>query len=107
MGNLTASQVENALEETYLLDDGWDELGWYADYKKVETLSVEGYDYDFEVLEQDGEGSWSYSTSVVFRVGDQFFRKTGHYQSHYGNDWDGPLTEVKPSQKTVTVWEAK
>jgi hypothetical protein len=106
MSNLTAKQVEDALEAVVdekgeSINYVWDELNYYID----SPLVVDGDEYPFEVVEQDGSGSWGYETSTVFKVGDQLFRKTGYYQSHYGNDWDGPLREVREGAKTVRVWE--
>jgi hypothetical protein len=43
--------------------------------------------------------------SVVIKIGDQYFEKLGYYASHYGCEWDGSLTEVKPVEKTITVYE--
>lgn len=44
---------------------------------------------------------------IVFKVGDQLFRKEGYYASHYGSDWDGDLCEVEAVERTVTFYEAK
>lgn len=48
------------------------------------------------------EGSNATST---WQIGNQYFRKSGYYASHYGYDWDGELEEVRPVQKVVTVFE--
>jgi hypothetical protein len=89
----------------------WDELLWAINrrtgapggiYIRDELVSV------ILVDEETGhEGSWDLQTYVVVQVGTQYFRKTGHYQSHIGDDWDGPFIEVTPVQKTVTVFEDK
>ncbi|GAA0955503.1 hypothetical protein [Nonomuraea longicatena] len=54
---------------------------------------------------EDGDG-W---THVVIRVtqGDvtRYFKKTGYYSSYGGSDWDGEIRRVRPTTKTVTVYE--
>lgn len=50
--------------------------------------------------DSDGEEIW-----IVIKVGDQFFKKTGWYYSHSGAKWNDGVTEVKPVQKFVTVYE--
>lgn len=45
--------------------------------------------------------------SMTDETGTRYFRKDGFYQSHYGTDWDGEFREVKPVEKTITVYEAK
>lgn len=46
---------------------------------------------------------------MIFKVqtpeGEKHFKKFG-YQSSYGDmGWDGPVVEVYPKTKTITVWE--
>lgn len=60
-----------------------------------------------EKVATDGGGENAYDTFVILKVGNQLFRKMGHYQSHCGNDWDGPFTEVRQAEKSVTVYEDK
>lgn len=45
--------------------------------------------------------------SMTDETGTRYFRKDGFYQSHYGTDWDGEFREVRPVEKTITVYEAK
>ena len=55
-------------------------------------------------------GSGDYGTesqTIVFSVGDRYFQKSGHYDSWEYEDWDGPLIEVVPVEKTVIVFEPK
>ena len=76
---------------------------WYtledADWVDVFGLGkiewIEGY--------SGGEGGGS-NVYAIFAIGNQFFKKTGYYASHYGTDWDGDIHEVVPQQKTVTVY---
>jgi hypothetical protein len=42
---------------------------------------------------------------VVVEIDGRFFKKTGYHQSHDGTYWDGSVSEVKPQQKTITVYE--
>jgi len=101
MSQLTVAQVEAAIEEDE--DLYWEELEWEFRNK---GLTIDGVEYPAQVLDENPRGEWDYGTYIVFSVGDQIFRKTGHFQSHYGNDWDGPLQEVRKAEKTIEVWEA-
>lgn len=62
---------------------------------------------DCEVVETTGGMDRGSNASVTIKIGDQYFRKEGAYASHYGYDWDGPLLEVVPVKKVVTVYEPK
>ena len=104
---LYPSEVKEALLSHDAVDDYWGEVSWAAKSGALTELEIDGVKYPFTFIEEGGEGEWSYETSLIFQVGNQTFRKTGHYQSHYGNDWDGPLTEVHQVQKTITVWDNK
>lgn len=47
---------------------------------------------------------------LLFKVTDKsgavaFVRKSGEFDSYGSLSWDGPITEVKPIEKTVTVYE--
>lgn len=110
MSNYTAEQVLTALtddtaewqhwktgewEPGFSVNDGWLDVGG----KRLHIGSnVEVVDVVTETGGMD-EGS---AASVVFKVGDQLFKKDGYYQSHYGYDWDGDLYEVEAFEKTVT-----
>lgn len=101
--SLTAKNVHDTLENE--TDFYWDEL----EYREIEALWVLGERYDFEVLDSKfgEEGDWHANTYIVFKVGDQTFRKTGYYASHDGQYWDGPLVEVEGHPETVIVWRDK
>lgn len=43
---------------------------------------------------------------MILQIGDRFFKKVGYYNSWDSSNWDGSLTEVRPREKTVTVYEA-
>lgn len=78
-----------------ILQDGWLEIS-------RKRITVDGETYEVEVLEEGGgmdEGSSAY---IIFKFGDQYFSKSGYYQSHYGYDWDGDFIEVEPYEMTVT-----
>jgi hypothetical protein len=93
-------EVEELLEEN---DIYWNSLGWKTPpaYLKVTT------ELPFEVVDSrlGEEGDWSVETYIVVKIGDRYFKKTGHYASHDGEYWDGPVTEVKKVTKTVEVYE--
>lgn len=106
MSDYTAAEVGKAIEDAIESnEDGfyWDEI----DYCE-QNISLRGEEFLITALESDtgGEGHGEY-VYVVLQVGDQAFKKSGAYFSHYGTDWDGPLTEVTLVEKTIKVWEAK
>lgn len=54
-----------------------------------------------------GEGDGE-SMSIIFQVNDdRIYRVYGHHDSWNGNEWDDvyDITEVVPTQKTITVYE--
>lgn len=92
----TARQIEAAIEEQY---DGY-ENEFYNELDsetEIEPLGVTAYYVDGT---QNGEGGGEYM-DVVFRVGQQLFRKVGTYSSWDANEWDGALEEVEPYEVTV------
>lgn len=101
MTKLAASDVEAAIEALEDIDGYWGELEWAL--RDRDTLEVNGESYPISIVSEEhgGEGSWDTETFIVVRVGDQLFRKTGHYRSHYGDDWDGPFREVEAVQRLV------
>lgn len=68
--------------------------------------SPEGVGEWTEVYQYGGEGEGDHWESVKhFTDHDVYIRTTGYYQSYCGTDfYDGYGTEVKPQQKTVTVY---
>lgn len=85
----------------------WGSLEYRSD--AIKSLRIFGEEYEFEVIESrfGSEGDWHCQTYIVFRLGDQFFRKTGYYASHDGEYWDGPLTEVEGEPTNIIVWRDK
>lgn len=92
------------------------------EYDNGEELSVrnfayENYDRDLlglgeikEVEQHGGEGEGSNWFSVKhFKDHDVYIKVQGYYTSHYGTDfdgWDDACTEVKPTTKTIQVFES-
>lgn len=77
-------------------DLGLENVSWQKyDFGQVDTISSWG---------GEGEGS---SIGVVYHFKDHnlYMRIDGNYQSHYGSDWDDDPYEVRPEQKTITVYE--
>lgn len=103
MSDYTLEEIKAATGEYGFAEEGSE----YYDEEVPEwgyfpTLSLRGETIPVEwVAEAGGMDKGSYAMHV-FKVGDQLFRKEGFYQSHYGYDWDGDLTEVEAYEKTVT-----
>ena len=83
-----------------------DDFSWSeAFYGEYETITLRGESVPVKtILAEGGEGQGDYA-AFVFQVGDQLFRKEGFYASHYGFEFDGDFDEVRPAEKTVTVYE--
>lgn len=88
-------------------DDGYD--GWWSEY---ETRRINGLGDVTLVQRVGGNEGGGDTVSLVFRVqaidgfqGVRYFEKSGFYASYEGTEYDGPLIEVRPVQKTVTVFE--
>lgn len=111
MSDYTAAEIEEATQkyrqyssysQGWVEEDGgfWHEVG-YSRTKIIlrgEEVEVECVE-DFGGGEGSGEERW-----VVVQIGDQLFRKTGWYASHYGSEFDGDLEEVEAYQKTITAY---
>lgn len=109
--NFGTTEILEALEDHLEDGDGWHDFTEYVPGADLGsrwrplTITIDGTDYTVTEIERtggEGEGS---RASVLIGIGSQFFRKSGYYASHYGTDWDGDFTEVKPVVKTVTVFE--
>ncbi len=97
MCKYTSNEIESAID--------WDDLDYADDgYKTTVTLRCEPVEIEKVDGKPPAEGGGE-NIFAVIKVGDQFFKKTGYYASHYGSEWDGDLTEVRPVEKTVTVYE--
>lgn len=99
MTDYTAAEVKPAIEP-----ESWNELSYEeTGYKLAILLRDEAV--LVEIVAKHEGGEYGYATFIVFKVGTQYFRKEGFYQSHYGNDWDGSFEEVQPVLKQVSDWE--
>lgn len=61
-----------------------------------------------EIVHEQGdcEGGGDHSEKVIhFKDHDVYIRVTGFYSSYDGTDWDNDWSEVKPKEKTITVYE--
>lgn len=61
-----------------------------------------------ELVHEEGnsEGGGEYSELVrYFKEHNVYIKQTGVYYSYNGTDWNGDYHEVKPTQKTITVYE--
>jgi hypothetical protein len=104
---LTTVEVENAIEA---YNEEAEEIG--SDFVETLEYSKQGETVPLSVgdavevdakwgKEGGGDKIW-----VVFRIGDQLFRKEGYYSSYNGDEWEeGDITEVKQIPKTVFVYE--
>lgn len=103
MTKYTAEELENITKE---YDEGrsygenfYEELHYSGEIelpigKAIRVSSEGGY-----------EGGGDYM-DVVFRIGDQLFRKQGFYSSYDFNEWDGDLEEVEEYQELVTKYRS-
>lgn len=83
------------------------ELGISGDYFAYEMDFHEEFGNSPIVHEEgDCEGGGSYSVVVRhFEDHNVYISSEGYYASYSGTEWDGDFTEVKPAQKTITVYE--
>lgn len=94
-----AAEVSAAIDAEYSYEnefyDNVDTNGY-----DLPTIGVKAY-----AVEREGgyEGGGDYM-DVVFKVGDQLFRKQGAYNSWDSNEWDGSLEEVEPYEETVVKY---
>ena len=100
----TAEQVRNAIvdatddyeSEFYNEIDGNEE--WELPLINATAKGVDS---------KGGEGQGDYAC-VIFKIGDQYFKKDGEYSSWDGMSWEyGDLYEVEPYQELVTRYRKK
>lgn len=109
----TAGDISEALAEgkgrydndEYEIDSSefFSELRWGSSHLTV-TLGDTTYPVK-EVAHQGGGEGQGENVWLVFEVDGRLFKTTGFYMSYDGTTWDGDVTEVKPVQKVVTVFE--
>lgn len=105
--DLNVEQVEELLLKFPDEDDygiGWSFWNYEADDgENVEDLGT------VEVVDNFGGEGMGDHAHLVFRItnpdGVRHFKIDGYYASYDGTTWDGRLYEVKPVEKTVTVYE--
>jgi len=101
----TLNEIHEALR-AYKNNDGIEEfvedLTWNKKTADLGSLGVATHADSKVGIEGEGEHIW-----LVFELGGSFYRLTGYYNSYDGSNWDeyGDLEEVKPVQKTITVYE--
>jgi len=117
-----ALDAQNKLDK-WLLDNPNPGYGkhydkWYKEYNSLPTKYSVARDEWFEKVgikweevEQyggEGQGSTWYSVKY-FPNHDVYIRVDGYYSSYNGTDFDGwdDCTEVRPKEKTITVYESK
>ena len=78
----------------------------YSDQLSGTYYTATGDEVQVKVVDSNfhEEGNWHTDLYVVLSVGDQFFKKSGYYQSHDGTYWDGAVVEVEPEEVSVTKW---
>lgn len=99
---VTVAELEAAVEG---YDGGYYDGPWQDLYP---NSSVEVGLYTLEYVEKEGgyEGGGE-ELWVVFKVGDQYFRKSGYYASYDGSTWDGALEEVEPYVEPKTLYRRR
>lgn len=121
--NLERERIKNAMEETGVASASWQERRDHPIYSELqdqlralpflnklktnEVLNSLGIGEWEEIEQYGGEdcGSTWYSIKY-FKDHDVYIKTNGHYQSYNGTEfYDGYGEEVKPVQKTVTVYE--
>jgi len=81
--------------------------GSYEDYKQKCNVLAEEFGYEHLDQEGGGEGGSEYCYGV-FKLKGKVYRAEYSYYSYEGSDYSdilGTLKEVKPVQKTITVYE--
>jgi hypothetical protein len=97
----TAREVDQEIAHR----EGWDNLVYKTDGYLTAVLLQNEPVVLTKVASKNSDEETDSAVWVVVRVGGQYFRKEGYYQSHYGTEWDGSVHEVWPKEKTVTVYE--
>jgi hypothetical protein len=102
MGKFTASQVEAAINAEFDIENYF-----YEEIDPAGTFLSELDAYAYKISSEGGyEGGGDYM-DVVFKVGDQLFKKTGYYNSWDSNEWDGGLEEVESYEEVVVKYRSK
>lgn len=120
---LNVTEVESLLENHEFISEGVYEYGsrkgqpyryvnsgWGSWDEKAEPVQVEHLGEVRMRETYTGAEDGGSNAELIFEVntvdGDtRYFHKTGYYSSYNGTEWDGDFREVKPVQKTITVFE--
>lgn len=100
--------IDNGATQDGYFDDEVGASQFYGDWwgaNKTKKVTVSGVEYDATLVEEFGGMDMGSECWVVFEVDGRLFKKYGSYYSHDGYYWDGSLDEVRPVQKTITVFE--
>lgn len=121
--SITVEQLRHAIEDdktdypqftrtvkSKYSDYTWEEgpangQGWHEINSEGFSVVIDGELLEATSVDSTGGMDEGSNASSTWQIGEQYFRKSGYYQSHYGYDWDGELEEVHPVQKVVTVFE--
>ncbi|QBZ72442.1 hypothetical protein SEA_CIRCINUS_188 [Streptomyces phage Circinus] len=104
----TVEEIKSAVAAFDAADDWnrdghfYDEIMWSRKGAAVRLDAIEADAFHVDrVGGSEGDGD---HMAVIFRVGDQLFRKEGYHNSWDSNDWDTDygLDEVEAFEKTVT-----
>lgn len=103
--SLTAAQIHDFFDESDENMDLFYDLEWL--WKNEQVVNIGGHDYRALYIEGETghEGDYNCDTYMVIRVGEQYFRIDGHYQSYEGTEW-GSWYAAHSVIKPVTFWEA-
>jgi hypothetical protein len=91
----TAEQIDDAIKAKYASypDEFFDTL----ERREVYLPAIDEFAEYVKDYEPDSAGDrW-----ILFKIGDQHFRKYGYYDSWDTNKWDGDLVRVVPREVTV------
>ena len=83
------------------------ELDWQESRKLLDSILL-GVGYEVVDGEYGGEGEGEHCYGII-KVNDKFFQASWSYYSYHGCEYDyieDTIREVKPVEKTITVYEA-
>lgn len=95
-------KAEEIIEKIKLIEDKYDRIYELSSDKNKETFG------EVKLVNNEGntEGGGEYSEKVYFfKDHNVYLKVTGCYTSYNGCDWNDDWTEVKPIEKTITVYE--
>lgn len=98
--SFTTTDIANAVEDRI----GWPEVA-YMDKGEAFALLLDGRAVLAHREDSSKLGVGATDIWVVIEIEGRYYRKTGYHQSHDGTYWDGSVTEVRPKEKLVTVYE--